>query len=544
MAYAAGPLARAPHPEEVGVGTWRRGPGAMCIAAVLVTVAACGGGDSGGEPEVQASASSGDGPVKDGGTLVYGQTAGVSQLDPNTIASGAQTQLQTLLWSGLTKWAPDNSAKPDLAESWQNSPDFRQWTFTLRPGVKYHNGKAFTAAEAKKNFDRVRDPNVPAQVATKIDMVQQVTAPNDTTLVFDLVTPNPELPLSIIDVKMSDVDDIANVDANGNGTGPYRLQSFVPDQTVELVRNDAYWGDRPHLDGIKIVRYADATAAQTAMRSGDVDVLWSVAPDSVANLATDGRQLLTAAEPASYVVWELDTTSAPFDNPKAREALSYAANRQAMMDAAYAGYGLPTPGNVAVNPKNAHFDASMPAHEFNLDKAKQLFAEAGVTEGSTLSFWTVAGNYPEWTTVGQILQEDLKKIGINLEIQGNEVSTWSTRFYPKGKQFGNMIVANYVSFTPLPDSYALAWFAGNKGTCECNWAAPKEYDDAIATIQSTGAGPARDEAFTSAQQILNRESPIVVVGSAAFLSVAQPDIRGLWVQAEGTLHLEEAGFAA
>lgn len=527
------------------MGTRRRGLGALCIAAALLTVtAACGGDDDSGGPAVEASATSGDGPVKDGGTLVYGQTAGVSQLDPNTIASGAQTQLQTLLWNGLTKWAPDNTAKPDLAESWQNSPDFTQWTFTLRSGVTYHNGKPFTAEEAKKNFDRVRDPNVPAQVATKIDMVDNVTAKDDTTLVFDLTTPNPELPTSIIDVKMSDVDDIDNVDGNGNGTGPYKLKSFVPDQTVELARNDAYWDGKPHLDGIKIVRYADATAAQTAMRSDDVDVLWSVSPDSVAGLATDDRRLLTAAEPSSFVVWELDTQSAPFDNPKAREALSYAANRPAMMDAAYAGYGVPTPGNVAVNPDNAHYDKSLPAHEFDLEKAKQLFAEAGVTEGSTLTFWTVSGNYPEWTTVGQILQEDLKKIGINLEIQSNEVSTWSTRFYPKGKEFPNMVVANYVSFTPLPDSYSLAWFAGDQGTCECNWAAPPEYDSAIATIQSTGAGAERDAAFATAQQLLNRENPVVVVGSAAFLSVAQPDIRGLWVQAEGTLHLEEAGFAA
>ncbi|WP_165777535.1 ABC transporter substrate-binding protein [Amycolatopsis antarctica] len=528
------------------MGARRRGLGALSIAIALITVtAACGGdGEDSAGPEVEASASSGDGPVKEGGTLVYGQTAGVSQLDPNTIASGAQTQLQTLLWNGLTKWAPDNTAQPDLAENWANSPDFRQWTFTLRAGVKYHNGKPFTAAEAKKNFDRVRDPNVPAQVATKIDMVREVTAPDERTLVFDLDTPNPQLPSSIIDVKMSDVDDIASVDANGNGTGPYRLTSFVPDQTVELARNDAYWGERPKLDGLKIVRYADATAAQTAMRSGDVDVLWSVAPDSVGNLAADGRQLLTAAEPASYVVWELDTTSAPFDNPKAREALSYAANRQSIMDAAYAGYGQATPGNVAVNPGNPHYNTTLPAQEYNLDKAKQLFAEAGVTEGSTLTFWTVAGNYPEWTTAGQILQEDLKKIGINLDIQGNEVSTWSTRFYPKGKQFGNMIVANYVSFTPLPDSYALSWFAADKGTCECNWAAPPEYDEAIATIESTGPGPVRDEAFATAQEVLNRENPIVVVGSAAFLSVAQPDIRGLWVQSEGTLHLEEAGFAA
>ncbi|WP_158889858.1 ABC transporter substrate-binding protein [Amycolatopsis anabasis] len=506
--------------------------------------AACGGDEGSGGPEVKPSAESGQGQIKDGGTLVYGQIDGVTQLDPNKISSAAQTQLQTLLWSGLSKWAPDNSAKPDLADSWEHSPDFKQWTFKLHPGVKYHNGKAFTAAEAKKNFDKVLEPNSTAQVAAKVNMVSSVTAKDDTTLVVDLKSPNPELPVDVIDVKMTDVDDLANINKTANGTGPYKLKNFVPDQVVELVRNDAYFRGKPHFDGVKIARYADTTAAQTALRSGDLQVMGAVTPDTVKNLATDGRKLLTAAEPAAYVVWELDTKSAPFNNPKAREALSYAANRQAMIDAGYAGYGLPTPGNVVVNPKNKHYDQSLPQHEFNLDKAKQLFAEAGVGQGATLTFWTKAGSNTEWTTIAQILQEDLKKIGINLDIQSNENSTWSAKFYPKGKQFPNLLAANYVSFTPLPDSYALSWFAGGSGTCECNWTPPKEYDDAVATIESKGDGPERDAAFKTAQRVLNRESPIIVLGSTAFLSVAQANVLGAWVQAEGTLHLEEAGFAA
>jgi peptide/nickel transport system substrate-binding protein len=522
-----------------------RGLAAVCAFLTLASVlAACGGDDNGGGPAVQPNAQSGPGPIKDGGTLVFGQADGVTQLDPNKISSAAQTQLQTLLWNGLTRWAPDNSARPDLADSWTHSADFKQWTFKLHPGVRFHNGKPFTAAEAKKNFDKVLEPNSTAQVAAKISMVSTVTAPDDTTLVLGLTTANPELATDVIDVKMTDVDDIANVNKTANGTGPYKLKSFVPDQVVELARNDTYFRGRPHFDGVKIARYADATAAQTAMRSGDLQVLGSVSPDLVKNLATDGRQLLTAAEPAAYVVWELDTSSPPFDNPKARQALSYAADRTSMIDAAYAGYGVPTPGNVVVNPKNRYYDKDLPAQDYDLDKAKQLFAEAGINQGATLTFWTKAGSDQEWTTIAQILQEDLKTIGITLDIQSNENSTWSAKFYPKGKKFPNMLAANYLSFTPLPDGYALDWFDAANGTCECNWAAPKEYNDAVAVIESTGDGPPRDAAFKTAQEILNRESPIIVLGSTAFLSVAQANVRGAWVQAEGTLHLEDAGFAA
>lgn len=517
---------------------------ALSFCVVLCTaVSACGGSSSGGGQPLKPVPDSGFGPMSDGGTLTYGQTTGISQLDPNIISSGAQTMLQTLLWNGLTKIKEDSTVGSDLADSWTSTPDYLHWTFRLHPGVTYHNGRPFTATDAVQNIRRVLDPATGSQTRPRIEAINSVRATDPNTLAIDLSSPNPQLPLALVNVKMSDVGGIAQVNSDANGTGPYKLKAFTPNQTVDLVRNEHYWGSKPHFSEIKVVRYADSTAAETAFRSGNLDVLWSVSPTSAGDLATSGRKLLTATDPASAFVWELDTTSPPFDNPKARQALSYAADRDSMMQAGYAGIGAANKANEIVSPNNKYYDMSLPRDDYDLNKAKQLFAEAGVKSGDTLTYWTTAGSYAEWTTMGQILQNSLQEIGLKLDIKANEVSTWSAKFYPRGKKYPGIIAANYISLAPpLPNSYPLEWFSG-KGTCECNFHAPVAYDNDESLIDSQSDTPQRTNAFQRMQRMLHDQSPIVVIGNTAFLSVVQPNLRGAWVESEGTLHLEEAGFA-
>lgn len=511
------------------------------LGCLVLLAAGCSGGN-GTKSKLESKGQTATGAMKDGGTLTFGQTAGVPQLDPNTIGSGAQTQLQTLLWNGLTTWSSDNlSVKPDLAQSWEHSADFLHWTFHLHPGVTYHNGRAFTAADAVLNINRVLDPKVAAQVGAKLTMISKATATDPNTLTIDLKSPNPQLPTTLIDVKMSDVGDIANVNKDANGTGPYKLKAFVPNQSVDVVRNDKYWGPKPHFAEIKIVKYGDETAAETALKSGSVDVLASVPPNSVGSLSA-GRQLLAATQPGSAAAWEMDTTAPPFNNVKVRQALSYALDRKSMMKAAYADQGAPNFENVIVNPNNKFYDGSLPKYNYDLNKAKKLFAEAGIKPGTTFTFWTTAGAYPEWTTMGEIFQQSMKKIGMNIKIESNEVATWSQKFYPKPKSYPGLIAANYLSFPVLPASYSLVWFSSN-GTCECNWKPPAAYDEAAASLDQTDDPAKVQAAAATMQKILNQESPILVIGNTSFLDIVSPKLRGAWMQSEGTLHLETAGFA-
>lgn len=515
----------------------------MRVVAVASAVALLAGACSKSAENTSSgnSSTTNQAEIVPGGTFTFGQTSGVTQLDPNIIGLSAETQLLTLLWNGMTKWGSDGSTQPDLATKWEVSADGLQWTFTLRGGVKFHDGKAFTAADVKKNIERVLDPKVPSQARVKIAAITKVTAKDDTTVVIDTKTPTPGLPTALIDVKMTDIDNLADINKTANGTGPYKLTSFVPGQSVDLVRNDAYWGGTPNFEAVKIVRYADATAAQTAASSGALSLLANVPSDAIDSLSSGGLQVLQATDPAGAAVFEVDTTSKPFSDVRARQALSYATDRQSMLDAAYAGRGVLNEGNAIVSPKNKYYNAALSKYTFDLDKAKDLFAQAGVTSGSKLTFWAIAGSYPEFVTMGQILQRDLAKIGITLDIKTSEVSTWAAKFYPNGKSYPNMIVPNSLSFPPAPVTYSTAWFSAT-GSCECNWKGTQAYNDAMAVVESSADQAKVTEAFATIQQILGQEAPITVVLNAAPISVAQAKVAGAWVQSDGSVHIEDAGF--
>lgn len=501
------------------------------LLATFTLISGCSSGTTDG--------SSSEPSVIDGGTITYGVAGGgLTQLDPNKVASAALLPLTTLLYNGLTKFGPDMSVQPDLAESWSASPDQKTWTFKLRSGVKYHDGRDFTATDAVQNIERVLDPATASQSRVRLSMIESARAIDPTTLEVKLTEPNALLPTALVSVKMSDVGGIATVNETGNGTGPFKLEEFVPDDHVTLVRSDAYWGTSAKLDEIRIVTAADATSAVTSLRNKELDVVWNVPPLDVATLTDDPDLTVHQAEtPSGTVIWEVDTTSPPFDDPRASQALAYTLNRSQLLTVGYDGMGVAAAENVALNPEQPAYAKDLVTYDQDLDKAKALFDEAGVAEGTTLTFWTTAGRNPQWVTMAEVLQQDLKKIGINLEIKKNESSTWLEKFFPAGKKFPGVIVANFLS-TPLEPSLQLNFF--RTGICECNWS-NQEYDQLHAKAVATADEEARNKIYGQMQAILNDEAPVIIPLITSQLTVAQSRVVGAWVQSDGAVRLEEAG---
>jgi peptide/nickel transport system substrate-binding protein len=515
--------------------------GAIAIGGVLV-LAGCGGGGSGTSSD-GAGASAGT-PAQGGpsGTLTFGYAGnGLTSLDPNAITSGTEKPLATLLYDGLTQRAPDGSTKPALATSWSTSSDGRTWTFKLRSGVKYHDGRAFTAKDAVANIERVLDPDVASQVRKRVVDVKQAVAKGPHTLVIKLSQPNALLPTALVDLKMTDVGTIKKVNDNGNGTGPYELQDFVPDDHVTLKANPDYWGPKPKLQTIRIVRAADTTSAVTSLRTGELTMLWGVPPTDAKTLqSADSVSFLKPAQNSGTVAWELDMTSPPFDKLAARQALAYAVNRNAYLSAAFQGFGQASPSNVPVAPGNPAYAGDLPSYPFDLDKAKQLFQQAGVGPGSTLTFWTTAGRNPQWLAMAQILQQDLKKIGINLKIQQKEASTWLQKFFPAGKKYPGTIVANYLSL-PSTAPYALQFFVS--GGCECNWN-DKAYDSLLGKALETSDEGQRTAMLKQLEDMVSKTVPAVIPLQSATIVAAQKNVHGAWAESDGTVHLEQASVGA
>jgi peptide/nickel transport system substrate-binding protein len=251
---------------------------------------------------------------------------------------------------------------------------------------------------------------------------------------------------------------------------------------------------------------------------------------------------LTVIKPSvigQYLSWEVDTTKPPFNNPVARQALAYAIDQKSILHAAYFDQGVVSTTNDPLTANNPDYGGNLTDYTYNLDKAKQLFAQAGIHAGATFTWWGASNQYPEWNTSAQILQASLKKIGITLKIQNTDIASWPAKFYPAGKSFPNLIVPNFQSYEPdAADEFLFV----QSGRCECNWN-NAQFDSLYKQALATADPAARTKVWQQVQELVNKQVPIYVPAQFATVTAAKKNVVGLWVDGGGNPHLEDAGFA-
>jgi peptide/nickel transport system substrate-binding protein len=510
----------------------------LCAVSVLGLVATAGcGATHGGTTSTGPT-----GTAKQGGVLTIGAAQSIAELNPVTKANAWEQVLFSLMWDGLVKTGQDQKTiEPDLATSWTPSVDLKTWTFQLRSGVKFSNGDPLTAANVVSTIKYYQDPKTTTQLKNNVAPIADVQANGDTTVVFTLSTPNALFPSSIEMVKVVDMSALGTMETQPAVTGPFKVKEFVADDHLTLERNPGYFGTAPKLDGIKLVKAADASSAVTALQSGDLDALWSVPLSQVS--AIEANPKLAAVKPSvigQYVSWEVDTTAPPFNNPLARQALAYAIDAKSILKAAYFGQGVVSTVNDPLTTNNPDFGGTLTDYSYNLDKAKSLFAQAGITAGASFTWWGASNQYPEWNTSAQILQASLKQIGIDLKIQNTDIASWPAKFYPAGKSFPGLIVPNFQSYEPdAADEFLFL----RTGRCECNWN-NAQFDQLYNQALATADPAARKAVWGQLQALVNQQAPIFVPLQFATVTATKRNVVGLWVDGGGNPHLENAGFAS
>jgi peptide/nickel transport system substrate-binding protein len=265
-------------------------------------------------------------------------------------------------------------------------------------------------------------------------------------------------------------------------------------------------------------------------------MIWQVRPTDVPAVRSSKTAFLAPKGVSGAHVWELDTTSEPFNDVRARQALSYAINRAVMNRAAFSGLATPSLGNSLISATSSAYNKQLKPYTFNLQKAKQLFDAAGVKQGTTFTFWALAGRRDEWITMAQILQQNLQSIGLNLSIQRSDVSTWLAKFFPAGKSYPNTIIGNYFSMPPNP---TFAMKQGQFGSCECNWK-NNSFEALAAKAPGVKDEAARQVVYDKMQQIFSSYAPALVIAHQTNIVAAQKKITNAWEDAQGNVHLEEA----
>ena len=403
----------------------------LCLAMVLSVFAGCSstpateeGASSSGEA---AQGEAADSEYKD--TLVFAMNTDVQSMDPQIQNDTTSEQVVKMLYNTLLKFEDDGTVVGDLAESWSVSEDKLTWTFNLKQGVKFHNGKELTSADVKATFDRALNAEAGGLRTTEIiKMFTSVEAPDPYTVT--ITTDAPYGPMESLMCNMSlgimDADyieqyglDLGTSAEGENGTGPFKVVSWERDQEIVVERFDDYFGTPAKLQTVVYTIIPEAASRVIALETGEVDVIDKPTDEDLARLEADTENFTVLRKPTiSQRLFRFGCNDPIISNTKVRQAIVYAIDRQAIIDALFTGSGYPSTAPLA--PVTFGY-SDLGEIEQDLELAKSLLAEAGYPDGFDTKIITTE-RYQNGIELAEIISQQLAEIGINAEI---EVWEWS-----------------------------------------------------------------------------------------------------------------------
>ena len=413
---------------------------------------------------------------KYGNILRAGMQTDPVGLDPHvTEATSTRNQLENV-YDTLVKFDSKGKIGPALARSWRVSKDAKTWTFTLHSGVKFHNGRTFVASDVVYSINRIKDPSVKSPRAEDFAVVDSITATNNNTVVMKLQKPFAPLlaklaqSLNVIVPKEA----VATINSKPVGTGPFMFVEYVPSTRMVLKKNPDYWekdarGNKlPYLDGITYSYLPDPTARTTALRTGQVDWIEYVPAADVATLRKDASLQIVGGLSANFRAMYLNVKQKPLDDVRVRQAIAYAIDPQEVVDVALFGTGGVAAKGTTIPAGNFYAYTQSPYGKVNIEKSKALLKEAGLPNGFTLDL-KVTSTYDFLRTPAEVIQAQLEKVGIKVNIQAEEWSVYLPNFL-KANYMSTVIGSSGLSD---PDDYLYNTFNSDSGGKYNNFSDPE-----------------------------------------------------------------------
>jgi len=481
----------------------------------------------------QTAATQAPAQAKKGGTLTLGQIFPIQSTDPHP-QSGNSFNFREAIFNTLVGVDEKQNPTPGLAESWTLADDGLGLTLRLRQGVKFHNGKDFTADEAKWNVDYAQDPSSKVQVGAQLQGVA-ATARDRDTLELRFPAPLPQIFSLLVGAPI--IEPSSDIAKAVVGTGPFKLDSFTPGDQMRLVRNQSYWRQAyPVLDAYVIKIVPDGSSLVVNLESGAVDVIIDPPRNEAKRLASGATKVMTLPGPGNFN-YLVSCADKPFTDKRVRQAMGLAIDRQRFADAALFGTSEPT---YVVWPKSSPvWDASLDTGGFNLDKAKQLLADAGFPNGFDTKIQTARSAVPELTQFSQILQADLAKIGVNVTIEEMESNQWLSTIVES--RFPALLAHSYAFGNQDP---ALLFTAHPFGT-EKNASRfqSDEYKRLVDAARRERDQPRRIGLYSDITKLIKDEAFILPMANRTQLYALRAGVQGLRTNALLMPNFEEASVA-
>jgi peptide/nickel transport system substrate-binding protein len=454
-----------------------------------------------------------------GGSLVVQVSAEPPGLDLTASpASAIAGIIHQNVQEGLLRIDRAGRLAPSLAERWNISPDGLTYTFYLKCGVRFHDGREFRADDVKFVLERARNPETNHPHQEHYATIASIRAKNDLTLVITLTRPTGSFLLAL--ARQGSViyprEAARHLKSKPVGTGPFRFKDWVRGDRIVLEKNPAYHVQGlPYLDRITFRVLPDPNAALAALKAGDVDMIpFGLPPEAVAELKQSPRFQVTEGHTTIDVILAMNNSRPPFNHLLVRRALTHAIDKAEVIQGAMFGFGRAIGSHMdPLNPYYVDLSKEVP---YDREKARQLLSQAGYPTGFEATL-KVPPAYAYAVRAGEVIAGQLGRVGVRVKIEQIEWGQWLDRVYTRADYDLTII------------GHAEAWDIANyaKPTYYLRYDSPR-FQKVYGEAESTTDEGKRRERYIELQRILLEEAPAVFLFNHPRLAAAKKGIFGLW----------------
>lgn len=511
----------------------------LLLAAALTAgiLAGCSNstpGEEGGKKEE-------GGKTKD--TLVVAQNADIYSMDPQLKQDTQSGRIKTLVFETLVGTDSENNIVPSIAKSWEYIDD-TTIHFVINDGITFHNGDPLTMEDILFSFQR--GENAP-QTSAKMDPIDipNCKAIDDNTFEMKLKYPFGAILLNLSDTSCSIVDK-SYVEEVGDeafaqkpiGTGPYVFDNWVSGDRCELKAYDQYWGDKPSIPNITFRVITEGANRAIELETGGVDVALDILPGDVERISGNPDLVLQRGSNYSVTYMAMNESKKPFDDVRVRQAINLALDLPSIVDAVYQGTG--SVGRGPLTESVWGFDKSLKAPEQNIEKAKQLLAEAGYADGFTTAILT--SDDQQRMDFCEIAQNQLAEIGITCEVK---IMEWGA--------YLDAIFAGEHEMTVLGYSYGADPYTGmfNLFSSQCfgpdgniSWYANEEVDALFEKVKVETDDDKRRQMVEQLQQIVTEDAVWVNIWQGENINGTVKGLQGFENRGDGLYRFMDMSFAS
>ncbi|KGA32658.1 glutathione ABC transporter substrate-binding protein GsiB [Pectobacterium odoriferum] len=471
-----------------------------------------------------------------------------TSLDPYDANDSLSQTVAKSFYQGLFGFDKEMKLVNVLADSYDASSDGLTYTIKLHPGVKFHDGSAFNAAAVKVNLDRASNPDNRLKRYNLFKMIDKTEVVDDLTVKITLKTPfsafvnNLAHPAAVMISPVALKQYGKDIGFHPVGTGPYRFVAWNQTDFVKVEKFNGYWkAGLPKLDSITWRPVVDNNTRAALLQTGEAQFAYPIPFEQAKVLEKNDKLVLVASPSILHRYISMNVTQKPFDNPKVREALNYAINKEALIKVAFSGYATPADG-----PLPSSIDYSVKYHPWPYDpaKARELLKEAGYPDGFTTTLWS-SHNHSTAQKVLQFTQQQLAQVGVKVQVTAMDAGQRAAEVESKGvKETGVRLFYTGWSASTGEADWALSplFATASWPPAQFNTAfySNPQVDADLANALKTTDRTEKQKLYKDAQDKIWADAPWIFLATERLVSANSKKLTGFYVMPDTLFSFEEA----